>query len=231
MLARRLAYLCLALAYALLLAELARGGGGARNRIALPIRMASSALVWAAAILLWRAAPAGAERSRAGLAAAGMGCGFLGDLVMARVIPLPQHVMFGMLAFGAGHVQYLRAAAALPGRPEAPVAAAGLAGSWAVGAAGWRILAYSPSQPAPLNAAALVYALLLSSVAGLGAAMAARDWRKATLATGGALFLISDLVLAGELFRGLDFPQIGDVVWLTYLAGQGMIVIGLNEHR
>jgi hypothetical protein len=156
-----------------------------------------------------------------------MGCGALGDLVMARVIPLPQHVLFGMLAFGAGHVQYLRAASRAGGA-GAPIAPA-LLGSAAVALGGWRLLAYSPAQPAPLNAASLAYALLLSSVAGAGAALAARDRRKAPLAAGGALFLLSDLVLAGELFRGLDFPQIGDVVWLTYLTGQALIIVGLNE--
>src|SRR5262249_50659938 len=45
-----------------------------RNRIPLPVRMLSSALVLACALLLWRGA---APRSRraAGLVAAGMGCG------------------------------------------------------------------------------------------------------------------------------------------------------------
>ncbi len=33
---------------------------------------------------------------------------------------------------------------------------------------------------------------------------------------GGALFLASDLILAGQLFSALSFPLIGDVIWLTY---------------
>lgn len=256
---RRLADICFALAAAVLLAGLARGGGdGARNRIPRPLRMLSSALVWAGALLLWRGAPAGERRGRAGLAAAGMGFGFLGDLIMARVIPLPQHVIFGMLAFGAGHVQYLRAAGTLPPEHEGTKTRrhegaqarrkeegesilracvpsclrgkkAALAGAAAAGAGGWRLLAYAPVQPAPINAASLVYALLLSAMAGVGATRAAEDPRRWPLAVGGGLFFLSDLILAGELFRGLFFPHIGDTVWLTYLTGQGLIVAGLND--
>ncbi|HWQ11400.1 MAG TPA: lysoplasmalogenase family protein [Roseiflexaceae bacterium] len=242
--ARRRAYGLLALAAAALLAGLVFGRGDRRNRIPLPLRMLSSALVWAAALVLWRAAPHGPLRARAGLAAAGMACGFLGDLVMARVIPLPQHVMFGMLAFGAGHVQYMRAASFLIHQGhEGPEALGGsnlrvlralrgsrpaLIASSAVAVAGWRALVYSPSQPAPLGYAALAYALLLSSMAGLGGALAWRDRRYAPLAAGGALFFLSDLILAGELFRGLFFPHIGDAIWLTYLTGQGLIVTTLG---
>lgn len=243
MISRRLGYACFALAAGALLLGLVRGGGDApRNRIPRPLRMLSSALVWAGALLLWRSAPAGARRGRAGLAAAGMGCGFLGDLIMAQVIPLPQHVIFGMLAFGAGHVQYLRAATRLvhgeyggrgadareaPGALRCPYPA--LAAAAALGAGGWRLLVYTPAQPAPMNYAALAYALLLSSMAGVGAARAADDPRRWPLAAGGALFFLSDLILAGQLFRGMFFPHIGDTIWLTYLTGQGLIVAGLNE--
>jgi hypothetical protein len=239
---RRLAHALFALAAGLLLVGLVFGRGDGRNRIPLPLRMLSSALVWAGALLLWRGAPV-AGRERAGLAAAGMGCGFLGDLIMARVVPLPQHVVFGMLAFGAGHVQYMRAATHY--RPttndQRPTAVdrssfvvrrssfVGLTISWIVGAAGWRALAYNPAQPPLINYAALAYALLLSSMAGLGASLAAHDRRYVPLAAGGALFFLSDLVLAGELFKDLFFPHIGDTIWLTYLAGQGLIVAALGD--
>jgi hypothetical protein len=175
-----------------------------------------------------------------------MGFGLLGDLIMAKVVPTPNQVIFGMLAFGAGHAQYMRAAGRLAqtdgGRrttddgPQTFHSAAhtrwpagALVASGVVGAAGWRALAYGPAQPVAVNAASLAYALLLSSMAGVGASLATHDARHAPLAVGGALFFLSDLILAGELFRELFFPHIGDTVWLTYLAGQGLIVAGLNE--
>ena len=44
------------------------------------------------------------------------------------------------------------------------------------------------------------------------------------LALGAALFLLSDLILAGEMFSGLSFPLIGDAIWLTYGPAQMLIV-------
>lgn len=227
---RFLAYTFLALAALVMLAGLAIGNrGDIRNRMPLPLRMLSSLLVWSAALLLWRSADPGVQR-QAGLVAAGMGCGFLGDLIMARVIPLPEHVIFGMLAFGAGHGCYISATTNnLARRGALKSATAPLLASWLIGAIGWYVVARNPAKPAALNYAALAYALLLASMSGMGAALAMRDSRYLSLALGGALFFISDLILAGELFRDLFFPHIGDAIWLTYLTGQGLIVEALGR--
>lgn len=48
------------------------------------------------------------------------------------------------------------------------------------------------------------------------------------LAPGGALFLLSDLILAGDMFSGLFFPLIGDVVWLTYGPAQMLIIYSIG---
>jgi hypothetical protein len=201
------------------------------NRIPLPVRMLSSALVLACALLLRRAADDPERRVQAGYVAAGMGAGTLGDLIMAEVIPLPEHVLFGMLAFGGGHTLYMRAflrrarAEALrSGR--ARWASLGLA--WAVALVGWWALVRNPKISPALNYGALVYALLLSSMSGLAAALAAGDRRFTPLAFGGALFLTSDIILASRLFRGTHFPQIGDAVWMTYITGQALIVGGMG---
>src|SRR5215510_13092503 len=92
---RRAVLALYALTAALLLLGLALGRPDARrrNRIPLPVRMLSSALVLAAALLLWKDADARTERG-ARLIAGGMGCDLLGDLVMAKVIPLPRHVIW-----------------------------------------------------------------------------------------------------------------------------------------
>jgi uncharacterized membrane protein YhhN len=202
-----------------------------RNRIPLPLRMLSSALVLAAALLLWKDAPS-RSKHRARLVAEGMGCGLLGDLVMAKVIPLPRHVIWGMLAFGTGHILYIRAflersrQAAMAGHPYVALGTA-----WTIALAGWWALVRNPEVDKTLNYGSLVYALLLASMSGQAASLAAQDRRYLPAALGGALFMASDLLLASELFRKTHFPGIGDVIWMTYIVGQALIVgtLGLGE--
>jgi hypothetical protein len=43
------------------------------------------------------------------------------------------------------------------------------------------------------------------------------------------LLLLSDLILAAELFNDLHFPLVGDVVWLTYGPAQALIVYAVNS--
>ncbi len=225
--ARTLMYALDGLAGLLLVLGLLLGKRGDQGINTIPrwVRMSSSALVLLGALLQARAGPPGQRR----LTAAGMGCGFAGDLIMAELTGLPEHVLFGMLAFGAGHGCYIQAFAArarqLAAAPRAERAALPLA--WLVGLLGWLVLVRNPAISAALNYAALAYALLLASMAGAAAALAARDRRYAGVAAGGALFLASDLILAARLFRQAHFTQIGDVVWLTYITGQALIVAGM----
>jgi uncharacterized membrane protein YhhN len=223
---RRAVFALYALTATLLLLGLALGRPDARrrNRIPLPVRMLSSALVLAAALLLWKSADARSKRA-AQLVAGGMGCGLLGDLVMAKVIPLPKHVIYGMLAFGVGHTLYIRAFLERSHRATVaghPYPALGMACGAAL--AGWWALVRNPEVDKTLNYSSLGYALLLASMSGLAASLAAQDRRYAPAALGGALFLTSDLILASELFRKTHFPGIGDLIWLTYILGQALIV-------
>jgi hypothetical protein len=78
-----------------------------------------------------------------------------------------------------------------------------------------------------LRLAALPYALLLAGTTGIATGLAVQDSSLIPVALGAALFLASDLILAGELFNGLSFPLIGDVVWLTYGPAQALIVYGM----
>jgi hypothetical protein len=220
---------------ALLLLGLVFGKRDARNvnRIPPVIRMLSSALVLLCALVLWRDRFHTIESVRtARLIATGMGCGSLGDLIMARVIPLPEHVIFGMLAFGVGHVQYMRVfdqlarAEALHSRKARWMS---LGGAWAIALLGWQLLVRNPALGRPVNYGALIYALLLSSMSGLATSLAIQDKRHTPLALGGALFLVSDIILASRLFRDTHFPQIGDAVWLTYITGQALIVGTANK--
>jgi hypothetical protein len=231
----RLAYLLLAAAAGLMLFGLVRGptDPDRRQRLALPIRMCASLLVWAAALIFRFAASPGPQRVRAERIAAGMGCGTLGDLVMAEVLPTPHTVASGMLSFGIGHGFYIRAFTDAAGMQPLALAG-GLCSGWGAALLGWRALVADPNEthaPLALQYAALAYALLLGAMAGIGAARAAVDPRESGVAVGAALFLLSDLILAGELFRKLYFPFIGDAIWLTYLTGQALIVYGGNNAR
>jgi uncharacterized membrane protein YhhN len=78
----------------------------------------------------------------------------------------------------------------------------------------------------PLRWAALPYALLLAGTADVATGRALQAPAFAPVALGAALFLASDLILAGQLFAGLDFPLIGDAIWLTYGPAQALIVYG-----
>jgi uncharacterized membrane protein YhhN len=223
---RRAVFALYGLAAALLLLGLALGRPDARrrNRIPLPARMLSSALVLVAALLLWRDADTRSQHA-ARLIAGGMGCGLLGDLIMAKVIPLPQPVAGGMLAFGVGQVAYMRAFlersrhATTPGHPLVSTIAA-----LALALAGWWGLVRNPAIGKTLNYGSLFYSLLLASMSGLAVSLAVQDRRYTPAALGGGLFLASDIILASELFRKTHFPSIGDLIWLTYILGQALIV-------
>ena len=47
-------------------------------------------------------------------------------------------------------------------------------------------------------------------------------------ALGAALFLLSDLLLAAQLFNGVKFRLIGDVVWMLYGPAQMLIVYSIG---
>lgn len=190
-------------------------------------RMASSA---ALALIAWlgvylvRASPLG---EYALLISIGMSLGLLGDLVLAEVIPLSQQVLWGMAAFGLGHIAYLGAIISLARQfgLDAPGPLFGMLALWLlIGAGGWYLAVYRGQKPSTLTWAALPYALLLASVAGLFIGVALQSSLMAPAAIGAILFLVSDLILARQLFAGRSFPLIGDLIWLTYGPGQALIV-------
>ncbi len=171
-------------------------------------------------------APGGAERY-ALFVALGMTLGFLGDLLMAGLIPVEPHVLGGMLAFGAGHLFYIAAFVGFGNRQglDAPGPRWVALAIWlVVGMAGWYAVVFRGQKPSVLHWAALPYALLLASTAGFATGLAVQARAFIPLALGTGLFLVSDLILAGQLFSGLTFPLIGDVIWLTYGPGQMLIV-------
>ncbi len=158
-----------------------------------------------------------------------MTLGFLGDLFMAGLIPVAQNVIGGMASFGLGHVAYIAAGLGLArtlGLDATGVLLASWLGWLLVGGLAWYFVVYRGQQPGVLHWAALPYALLLSSTAGVATGLALQDARLIAFALGAALFLFSDLLIAATLFAGRTLRRINvdDLIWLTYGPGQMLIV-------
>jgi hypothetical protein len=98
-----------------------------------------------------------------------------------------------------------------------------------IGLFGWYFIVFRSHKPTILHWAALPYSLLLASTAGFATGLALQDSTFITLAIGAALFLLSDLILAAQLFNKFHFPLIGDVIWLTYGPAQMLIVYTLGS--
>jgi hypothetical protein len=65
----------------------------------------------------------------------------------------------------------------------------------------------------------------------MATSLAVQDRAYVPFAIGGALFLVSDLILAAELFNDAEFRFIGDVIWFTYGVGQMLIVMTAGAAR
>lgn len=207
------------------------GSGDPARRMPVWTRMASSATLVVAAFSWYWFARDTAATSYALLIAIGMTFGFIGDLWLAGLLPGGRNVIGGIAAFGLGHIFYIIAILRLGTAAglTAPGARWGALAVWLIiGAVGWYVVVFRGGSTTAVTWIALPYALLLASTAGLATGLALQDARFIPLAIGAALFLLSDLILAGELFAGLNFPLIGDVIWLTYGPGQMLIVYSVG---
>ncbi|MCB9451605.1 MAG: lysoplasmalogenase [Anaerolineaceae bacterium] len=164
------------------------------------------------------------------LVAVGMSFGFVGDLFMARLFPIKDYVLDGIGSFGIGHIFYIVAFVTFgnqQGLGESGARWGALVFWLLVGVLGWYIVVFRGQQATFLHYAALPYALLLASTAGFATGLALQSAGFVPLAVGAALFLLSDLILAAQLFNNLHFRLIGDIVWLTYGPAQMLIVISV----
>lgn len=215
----------------LLFGGFAVGTGDPARRMPAWTRMASS-MTLVVAGFSWYWLSRGTEAAPYGLwVAFGMLFGLMGDLWLAGWLPGGRNVLAGIASFGIGHILYITAFirfSAANGLDDSGRQWVSLAVWLLVGLVGWYVIVFRGSaEHSVLHWAALPYALLLASTAGLATAMALQEPRFIPLAIGAALFLLSDLVLAGEMFSGLKFPLIGDVIWLTYGPGQMLIVYSI----
>ncbi|HXX78710.1 MAG TPA: lysoplasmalogenase, partial [Ktedonobacteraceae bacterium] len=165
------------------------------------------------------------------LIAIGMTLGFIGDLFLARVFPLSQPTFGGIAFFGLGHISYILAMVQFGNQSglDTPAPRWGALCLWLlIGLCGWYFIVYRGNKLTTLHIAALAYTLLLSSTAGLATGLALQSTAFIPMAIGAGLFLLSDLILAAQLFNDIQFPLIGDVVWLTYGPAQMLIVFAVN---
>lgn len=191
-----------------------------------PLRLATSVILAACAWLLWLNSP----RDLAAVAlslALGMTLGCLGDLILAGVIPLPKRMIGGIIAFGIGHAFYIIGfmnLAAMRGLANP------ISGSlfWVVYVLAssflWVLFINNPAKSRTLNIGSLIYAWLISVMAGAAGGLAIQDPRFTLTAIGGGLFLLSDLILGNRELRDNGWFLVHDVVWVLYIAGQALIV-------
>lgn len=197
----------------------------AKRRMPRGTRMASSLALAVAGGVVWAAARGGPWEALTAWTAVGMSLGFLGDLAMAQLLPLNNHVLGGILAFGLGHVAYIigfwRAS------PSGPLGGI-IAAWWLAGVALWYAVVWRTAQTRTiLHRASLPYALLLATTAAMATSLSLQAPLFTIVAIGTALFLISDVLLAAGLFNGFHFRLIDDVIWLMYGPGQMLIVYGV----
>ncbi|MEV6412722.1 lysoplasmalogenase [Kribbella sp. NPDC051718] len=135
-----------------------------------------------------------------------------GDLLLETDLQLA-----GIAAFAAAHACYLAVYLTKPGEKSWRV----LAAYGALWAALIALLSKDlGSQRVPVAA----YALLLTATA------VASGWHNRRSGLGGALFLISDALVAMRL-AGRDFPGRGTLVMSTYATGQYLLASGARERE
>jgi hypothetical protein len=184
-------------------------------------RLGCSGLLVLASVLWWSATGWGVAPAL--FIMTGMLLGFLGDVSLAKVLPLRHATLWGLGFFAAGHIAYLNAIYRWSHATTLPTVLV-WAAWWLVSVGLWYLIVRGRPKTA-LHYAALPYALLLATTVGCAMGLALQDPKFIPLAVGAALFWLSDLLLAAQLLRGTHFRLISDVVWFLYAPGQMLIVL------
>lgn len=178
-------------------------------------------------LIIWLDFTRGTEiESYARLITFGLIAGIVGDSILAKLLPFKHTLLPGMLAFAIGHLFYFFAiisAVRLLGISDFALFPLVLFVPSLLIVFGW----YRVVRPVELGEKGkrgmLVYVLLLVAITMLAVYSAFMDPRLNAFAIGLTLFLLSDLLLIGDLTAFFRFRSIGDVVWIIYAAGQMLI--------
>ncbi len=195
-------------------------------------RMGSSLVLVLVAWEASRVLAPGAVKSFAFAIATGMTLGAIGDFFNAGLlsfIPLSHPVLGGIIAFGLGHIAYILGCWRLAqrfGLTDRRAMGLSIFGWQMIATVAWYFVALCGDQTRTLVWPALPYSLLLAGTAGITAGLALQEARFFLLALGGALFLLSDLILAFGMFHGRGAYGT-EAVWLTYGPGQMLIVFSI----
>ena len=204
------------------------------GRLPLVARMLLSFSLLVAALLIWlfqpdRPASLGIGQPYVQWVLFGMFASFIGDLIMARLIPTPNRLIGGMIAFGIAHALYITAYVQTLRANAAELPNTGL---WiglglygVISIFGWWLLIRNPARGTAINLGALVYGVWIGAMASFALALAVGlggGWWIAAL--GGLLFVASDFIIGITDIRGIALKNANDWVWLTYVAGQMGIV-------
>jgi hypothetical protein len=163
--------------------------------------------------------------------AIGMSLGFYGDSHVGERFwwpPFPHAIVGGIVFYGLGHLAYVAACISVRRQD-------GLAGgrrwwlpilAWQfVALVGWAAVALSSEKEPGLRIPTLLYTLLVAATPGFSTALAVQRPAFRAMAVGGALFLISDILLAWQLFHE-SFTGIDELTWVNYGGGEMLIVYG-----
>ena len=199
----------------------------ATGRLPRAIRMLLSFSLVVAAFVIWLS---GAKQATyVQWVAFGMLASFIGDLIMAKLIPLPDRLIGGMIAFGIAHILYITAYVLTIQANHADLLSFGFMlgiGFYAiVSIIGWLMLIRNLQKDTATNIGALVYGMLIGTMAafalGLASAVGSGFW---LTAIGGLFFITSDFLIGVTDIRGIKIKNANDWIWLTYVAGQAGII-------
>jgi len=202
------------------------------GRLARPVRMLLSFSLVVAAFAIWLG---GAKLPiYAPWVALGMLASFIGDVMMARLIPMSNRLIGGMIAFIVAHALYITAytqtmqtiSSLEPYNRFDIGVAAGLAFYGALIIFGWLRYVRNPRKDRATNIGALVYLLFVGTMASFAFALgnALGLW---LAAIGGLLFVVSDFIVVASDVGGKFVKNSSDWGWLTYVGVQtGIIYTG-----
>jgi hypothetical protein len=200
------------------------------GRLPLAARMLLSASLLVAACVIWQSGAKPAAYAQ--WVMFGMLASFIGDLIMARLIPLPNRLIGGMLAFGIAHALYITAYVQTMGSLRVAATSSGLWFGLAFYGVftvfGWLALIRNPQKGTAINLGALGYGLWISAMASFALALGYLfDGVFWLTALGGLLFVASDFIIGVTDIRGVAIENANDWIWLTYVLGQmGIIYAG-----